>query len=92
MGACFSTNQNNDPNVGSSQENDTNSASSLYATLLPGESPHLKKMSSRLLVVYELIRRSVHFRMRVGSSLSGAEKQVPAILQTANIRGQSPRK
>lgn len=91
MGACFSTNQNNDPNVGSSQENDTNSASSLYATLLPGESPHLKK-TPRLLVVYELIRRSVHFRMRVGSSLSGAEKQVPAILQTANIRGQSPRK
>lgn len=91
MGACFSTNQNNDPNVGSSQENDTNSASSLYATLLPGESPHLKK-TSRLLVVYELICRSVHFRMRVGSSLSGAEKQVPAILQTANIRGQSPRK
>lgn len=91
MGACFSTNQNNDPNVGSSQENDTNSASSLYATLLPGKSPHLKK-TSRLLVVYELIRRSVHFRMRVGSSLSGAEKQVPAILQTANIRGQSPRK
>lgn len=42
MGACFSTNQNNDPNVGSSKQNDTNSASSLYATLLPGKSPYLK--------------------------------------------------
>lgn len=42
MGACFSTNQNNDPNVGSSKQNDTNSASSLYATLLPGKSTHLK--------------------------------------------------
>lgn len=91
MGACFSTNQNNDPNVGSSKQNDTNSASSLYATLLPGKSTHLKDVVQTCRE-YQLIRRSVHFRMRVGSSLFGAEKQVPAILQTTNIRGQSPRK
>ena len=88
MGACFSTNQSSDPNVGSAQTDDNNSssASQLYATLLPGkvESRDGDKW-------FKLTGDSVYLRMRLGRTFPGPEEQVSAILQTANVRGQSKR-